>query len=192
MQDREQNVMQVTVNGISIELTQGDITDLAVDAVVNAANSELILGAGVAGAIARKGGPTIQQECYDLGDCEVGNAVITGAGNLPAKHVIHAVGPRMGEGNEPGKLAGATRSSLTLAERHKLSAIAFPAISTGVFGYPMEGCAKVMLRVIVDFTFEDLVSLKRVIVCLFDDGAYQIFADNLQQQIDELDESTLA
>lgn len=183
--------MQPTVNGISIELTIGDITDLAVDAIVNAANSELILGAGVAGAIARKGGPSIQQECYDLGDCEVGGAVITGAGNLPAKHVIHAVGPRMGEGNEPGKLASATRTSLMLAERHKLGSIAFPAISTGVFGYPMEGCAKVMLRAIVDFTFEDLTALKQVIVCLFDDNAYQIFAENLQKQLDELDQSTL-
>src|SRR5688572_23694775 len=123
--------MQVTVNGISIELVKGDITDLAVDAIVNAANEYLVLGAGVAGAIADKGGPSIQAECDLLRGCEVGSAKMTGAGNLPAKHVIHAVGPQMGEGNEPGKLAGATRTSLQIAERNGLQSIAFPAISTG-------------------------------------------------------------
>ncbi|MEP7286194.1 MAG: macro domain-containing protein [Chloroflexota bacterium] len=181
--------MQVTVNGVSIELTKGDITDLAVDAIVNAANSDLILGSGVAGAIYRKGGASIQDECDAIGHCDVGSAVMTGAGTLPAAHVIHAVGPRMGEGNEPGKLAGATRTSLALAERNKLASIALPALSTGVFGYPLEGCATVMLRVIVDFTFEGLTSLKQIIVCLFDDKAYQIFAEVLQKQIDDLDES---
>ena len=181
--------MQATVNGISIELTKGDITALQVDAIVNAANSDLILGSGVAGAIARRGGPSIQAECDRIAHCDVGSAVMTGGGNLPAAHVIHAVGPRMGEGNEPGKLAGATRTSLLIAEREGLSSIAFPAIWTGVFGYPLESCAEVMLRVIVDFTFEQLSSLKNIIMCLYDDRAYQIFTVALQKQLDGLDES---
>jgi len=179
--------MQSTINGVTIELMQGDITDLAVDAIVNAANSDLILGSGVAGAIARKGGPEIQAECLKIGHCEVGSAVITGSGRLPAAHVIHAVGPRMGEGNESGKLANATRTSLLLAERNQLVDIAFPAISTGVFGYPLESCAKIMLRVMIDFTFEDLTSLKRVILCLFDANAYGVFADEFKRQLAALD-----
>lgn len=181
--------MQATVNGVSIELTKGDISELAVDAIVNAANSDLILGSGVAGAISRRGGPSIQAECDRIAHCDVGSAVITGGGNLPAAHVIHAVGPRMGEGNEPGKLAGATRTSLMIAEREGLASIALPAISTGVFGYPLESCAEVMIRVIVDFTFEQLSSLKRIIMCLYDDRAYQIFVAALQKQLDGLDES---
>src|SRR4051812_35325279 len=135
-------MQQLTVNGVSIELTEGDITNLDLDAIVNAANSGLILGSGVAGAIRSKGGPTIQRECDAIGHCDVGSAVITGAGNLPAKHVIHAVGPRMGEGSEREKLAGATRSSLELARENGLSSIALPAISTGVFGYPIADCAQ--------------------------------------------------
>src|SRR5712691_3921195 len=162
-------LMQTIINGIAVELIKGDITAQEVDAIVNAANSGLILGAGVAGAIARKGGPSIQAECDKIGHCDVGSAVITGGGNLPATHVIHAVGPRMGEGNEPGKLAGATRTSLQLAERNRLESIAFPAISTGVFGYPLESCAQIMLRTIIDYTFEDLMSLQDIIICLYDD-----------------------
>ena len=180
--------MQATINGINLELVKGDITDLAVDAIVNAANQHLILGSGVAGAIDRKGGPSIQAECNRIGHCEVGSAVITGGGNLPARYVIHAVGPRMGEGNEPGKLAGATRSSLMLAEQHGLESIAFPAISTGVFGYPMEACARVMLRTMINFTFEDLNSLKRILVCLFDDSALAAFSARLQSELNELNQ----
>ncbi len=174
------------VNGVTIELVQGDITDLDVDAIVNAANEHLLLGSGVAGAIARKGGASIQDECLDIGWCEVGSAVITGGGTLIARHVIHAVGPRLGEGNERGKLANATRAALILAEQNGLESIALPAISTGVFGYPLEGCAQVMLRVIVDYTFEDLTHLKRIIVCLYDARAFGIFAQELQTQLAQL------
>lgn len=178
--------MQATINGITIELLQGDITELATDAIVNAANSQLILGAGVAGAIRRKGGPSIQDECLGLGHCEVGDAVITGGGNLPARHVIHAVGPRMGEGSEAGKLASAVRASLRLAEQHRLSSVALPAISTGVFGYPLEGCAEVMLRVIIDYTFEDLDFLRHVIVCLYDDHAFSVFRTTFERKLHDL------
>lgn len=178
--------MQAVVNGITVTLMQGDITDLDADAIVNAANEQLILGAGVAGAIRAKGGPSIQEECLLIGRCEVGNAVITGAGELAARHVIHAVGPRMGEGSEPGKLANAVRSSLALAEQHQLASLALPAISTGVFGYPLEGCADVMLRVIIDYTFEDLDYLDQVIVCLYDQQAFDIFAAEFARKLDQL------
>jgi O-acetyl-ADP-ribose deacetylase (regulator of RNase III) len=179
------------LNNVTVELVQGDITELETDAIVNAANSHLILGAGVAGAIRRKGGPSIQEECYAIGYCEVGDAVITGGGNLKARHVIHSVGPRMGEGSEAGKLANAVRASLNLAEQNGLHSIAFPAISTGVFGYPLEGCAEVMLRVIGDYTFEDLHNLQRIVVCLYDEHAFAVFASEFQRKFRELkDESS--
>jgi O-acetyl-ADP-ribose deacetylase (regulator of RNase III) len=178
------------LNNVTIELVQGDITDLETDAIVNAANSRLILGAGVAGAIRRKGGPSIQEECYAIGHCDVGSAVITGGGNLKARYVIHAVGPRMGEGSEAGKLANAVRASLNLAEQNGLHSVAFPAISTGIFGYPLEGCAEVMLHVIGDYTFEDLCNLQRVIVCLYDEYAFAVFASEFRRKFQELkDES---
>lgn len=181
-------MMEAVIHGIQIKLIQGDITDLAVDAIVNPANSQLILGAGVAGAIYRKGGPTIQQECLEIGWCDVGDAVITGGGNLKARHVIHAVGPRLGEGNEPGKLASATRNSLTLAEAHNLNSIALPAISTGIFGFPLEACAQVMLRVAIDFTFEEVSHLKTIILCLYDSQAFAIFTREFKVQLSQLED----
>jgi O-acetyl-ADP-ribose deacetylase (regulator of RNase III) len=181
--------MQTVLNRVTIELIQGDITELDTDAIVNAANSHLILGTGVAGAIRAKGGPSIQEECSAIGHCEVGGAVITGGGGLKARHVIHAVGPRMGEGDEADKLANAVRASLNLAEQNQLGSIALPAISTGVFGYPLEGCADVMLRVIVDTTYEDLSSLNHIIVCLYDARAFGIFRDELQRKLDALDDN---
>lgn len=181
--------MQTQINGITLALAQGDITDLDTDAIVNAANSQLLLGSGVAGAIRRKGGPSIQEECLKIGYCEVGDAVITGAGDLKARYVIHAVGPRMGEGGERGKLASAVRASLDLAEKHNLQSIAFPAISTGVFGFPLEACATVMLRVIIDHTFEEGSSLKRIVVCLYDHHAYEVFEQELRAQLGGLPET---
>ena len=116
-----------------------------IDAIVNPANEKLELGTGVAGAIREKGGPSIQKECDRIGGTAVGTAVITGAGDLPIKHVLHAVGPRMGEGDEDRKLASAVRASLALADRHGLKSIAIPAISTGNFGFPVNRCARVTL-----------------------------------------------
>lgn len=167
---------------------RGDITELDVDVVVNAANTQLILGSGVAGAIHRKGGPSIQEECLRIGWCDVGEAVITTAGTLPARYVIHAVGPRMGEGNEPGKLASATRASLTLAEHHQLNTIALPAISTGVFGFPLEACAEIMLRVAIDITFEEFQHLNSITFCLYDQAAYNIFQNEFSRQLRELED----
>jgi O-acetyl-ADP-ribose deacetylase (regulator of RNase III) len=142
--------MQLNVKDSVIELVQGDITELDTDAIVNAANAQLQLGGGVAGAIRRKGGPKIQAECDHAvrrGPIRVGEAAITTAGTLKARHVIHAVGPRMGvDRPEDELLASATRAALELADKHGLKTIAFPAISTGVFGYPIERCAAVMIE----------------------------------------------
>jgi len=163
-----------------VELVKGDITELEVDAIVNAANSRLKMGGGVAGAILRKGGWSIQEECDKIGYCPVGGAVITGAGKLKAKYVIHAVGPRMGEGDEDRKLRNATLNSLKLAEKHGIKSIAFPAISTGIFGFPKDRCAKIMLRTAVDY-LKAGSSIERVIFCLYDDETYQIFAEELNR-----------
>ncbi|MCK4352571.1 macro domain-containing protein [candidate division WOR-3 bacterium] len=166
-----------------IKLIQGDITELDVDAIVNAANSHLQLGGGVAGAILRKGGQSIQDECDKIGFAPVGEAVITTGGHLKAKYIIHAVGPRMGEGNEDNKLLNATLNSLKIAQEHKLESIAFPAISTGIFGYPLDKCAKIMLKTTKEFLAKNNIP-KEVIFCLYDDTAYQVF-DIVKQELEK-------
>ena len=172
--------MMLRVGRSIIELVKGDITELEVDAIVNAANSRLKMGGGVAGAILRKGGWSIQEECDKIGYCPVGGAVITGAGRLKARYVIHAVGPRMGEGDEDRKLRDATLNSLKLAEEHGVRSIAFPAISTGIFGFPKDRCAKIMLRTAADY-LKAGSGIERVIFCLYDDETYQIFAEELKR-----------
>ena len=168
----------VQIGNGAIRLLQGDITEMRVDAIVNAANAQLILGGGVAGAIRRKGGPSIQEECDKIGGTFVGGAVITGAGNLPARYVIHAVGPRLGEGNEDEKLTNATLNSLKLAEAKGIKSIAFPAISTGIFGYPVDRCADIMLNASADF-LKTAQTVKDIYFCLWDDAAYKVFEDKL-------------
>lgn len=158
----------------TIDLAEGDITELSVDAVVNPASAQLILGGGVAGAIKRKGGSSIQNECNKIGSISAGQAVITTAGNLKAKYVIHAVGPRMGEGDEDEKLKNAALNSLKIAEENKLESIAFPAVSTGIFGYPVDRCAKIMLNTTVEFLKSRDLELK-VIFCLFGHSAFDVF-----------------
>ncbi|MGA1822898.1 MAG: macro domain-containing protein [Thermoplasmatota archaeon] len=138
------------IGKVAVELVEGDITAQDTDAVVNAANEHLILGGGVAGAIRSRGGPSIQAECDRIGHTPVGSAAITGAGSLPAEYVIHAVGPRMGEGSEFEKLRSCVRRSLELAEEKGLRSISFPAISTGIFGVPPSVAAPAMVWGIVD------------------------------------------
>jgi O-acetyl-ADP-ribose deacetylase (regulator of RNase III) len=175
--------MQIRISNSILELVKGDITELSCDAIVNAANAQLVLGGGVAGAIRRKGGPAIGTECNKIGGTFVGGAVITGAGNLKAKYVIHAVGPQMGEGDEDNKLKNATLNSLKLADKHKLHSITFPAISTGIFGYPVDRCAKIMLSTIIDY-LKDNTGIKKVTMCLFDDKISGIFEDRLKELAD--------
>ncbi len=174
----------VQVGKFSVELVKGDITELDTDAIVNAANSKLQHGAGVAGAIVNKGGYVIQRESDKLRFCPVGNAVITTAGKLKAKYVIHVVGPVNGEGNEDVKLKSATTSALKLADKHKLKSIAFPAISTGAFGFPKDRCANIMLNAVLEYANED-TGLKKVVFCLYDDEAFRIFSKTLGLIVDK-------
>lgn len=170
--------MERGIKNSILELTQGDITNSATDAIVNAANVSLILGGGVAGAIARKGGPKIQEECNKIGGTYVGGAVITTGGNLPAKYVIHAAGPRYGEGDEDNKLRNATLNSLKLADEKGLKSIAFPAISTGIFGFPIERCAKIMLGTVMEY-LQGSTSIERVIFCLYMEKDFNVFKEEL-------------
>jgi O-acetyl-ADP-ribose deacetylase (regulator of RNase III) len=170
------------VNNCNLILIEGDITELDVDAIVNAANSQLQLGSGVAGAIREKGGPSIQEECDKLGGTYVGGAVLTGAGNLKAKHVIHAVGPKMGEGEEESKLRNATMNSLLVAAEHGLKSIAFPAISTGVFGFPIDKCADIMLTVAVEY-LKRPGNLEEVSFCLWGEENYSIFKSTIERMV---------
>ncbi|HYO12749.1 MAG TPA: macro domain-containing protein [Thermoanaerobaculia bacterium] len=178
--ETSENRVTLTLDKTQLELIEGDITDLEVDVIVNAANEDLQLGAGVAGAIRQKGGASIQEECNRIGHTPVGTAVMTGAGNLKARRVIHTVGPRMGEGDEDKKLASAVRAALALADRRGLKSIALPAISTGVFGFPMERAARIMLTEIHRF-LQGGTKLERVIVCLHGEEAFQIFKRELRR-----------
>ncbi len=172
--------MEVNIAGRTLELTQGDITEMDTDAIVNAANAQLVLGGGVAGAIRRKGGPRIQEECDRIGGTFVGGAVITTGGKLKARHVVHAVGPRMGEGDEDEKLRNATVNSLKLADEHRLKSIAFPALSTGIFGFPIQRCAEIMLTTAVEYLRGD-TGLERVVFCLFGQDSFEVFAGQLRR-----------
>ncbi len=167
-------------NRKKIKIVEGNIALLDCEAVVNAANKSLQLGGGVAGAIRTYGGPTIQKECDKLAPIGVGQAVITGAGNLKAKSVIHAVGPVYGEGNEEEKLASATLSSLRIARDRKIQTIAFPAISTGVYGFPIEKCASIMLRAALEFLRKNDFP-KEIVFCLYGQEAYSIFLKTLER-----------
>ncbi|MFQ6095627.1 MAG: macro domain-containing protein [Candidatus Bathyarchaeia archaeon] len=174
--------MKVKIERTVLELVKGDITNLSVDCIVNTANSQLRLGGGVAGAIRRKGGPKIQEECNKIiskrGSIPTGGVVITSGGNLKAKYVIHAVGPVLGEGDEDSKLRDATINSLKLADEHKITSIAFPAISTGYFGLPKKRCAGVMLPAAISY-IEGGTRIERIIFCLYDQETFDIFRKTL-------------
>jgi len=170
------------ISGRTLRLMRGDITTLSCDAIVNAANSALQLGAGVAGAIRAQGGPEIQEECDRIGRCPVGSAVLTGAGELPCRYVIHAVGPRLGEGDEESKLRGAASAALSCAREKGLRSIALPAISTGIFGFPLEQAAGVLLQAAIDHLRGE-TSLDEIIFCLFSDRDYEVFAEKLAETL---------
>jgi len=170
---------EITIGNSKIKLTQGDITELKTDVIVNAANAQLRLGSGVAGAIKRKGGPLIQEECNKIGGTfDIGGAVITTGGKLKAKRVIHAVGPRMGEGNEDEKLKNATLNSLKLMDKHEFKTIAFPAISTGVFGYPIEKCAEIMISTAKEY-LSGATQIEEVVFCLYTKPDFEVFKKKL-------------
>jgi O-acetyl-ADP-ribose deacetylase (regulator of RNase III) len=180
--------MQTQINHTTLELVQGDITELDTDAIVNAANEHLAHGGGVAGVISRKGGRVIQRESNDWvrqhGPVRTGTAAITSGGRLKARHVIHTVGPVYdGTPRSAERLASAVRAALQMADEHGLRSIALPAISTGIFGYPMEEAAQVMLQAAIAY-LEQGTSLERVVFCLYGQSAFDIFARELAAQID--------
>ena len=168
------------INHTSLELIQADITTLDVDAIVNAANNSLLGGGGVDGAIHRASGPQLLAECRTLGGCATGEAKITKGYRLKARHVIHTVGPiYSGSPRDAELLAAAVRNSLHLADAHHLASIAFPAISTGVYGYPVREAAHVILATIIDCLKAE-TRLERVIMCLYDGRALAVFQETLK------------
>ncbi|MBI5204556.1 MAG: macro domain-containing protein [Nitrospirae bacterium] len=165
----------------TLRLVQGDITERDVDAIVNAANSHLQHGGGVAGAIVRKGGQIIQDESDKIGYTPVGTAVITSAGKLPSKFVIHTVGPRMGEGDEDNKLKSAVNSTLQLASGNGLKSVSMPAISSGIFGFPKDRCAKILVGESANFLKTQKASIEVVEFCVYDDNTMEHFKRELER-----------
>ena len=171
-------------------IVQGDITRQTTDAIVNAANSSLMGGGGVDGAIHRAGGPSILEECRKIvasqGRLPAGKAVITTAGNMPARYVIHTVGPiwRGGASGEAGLLASAYRESLNLAAENHLTTISFPSISTGAYSYPLDEAARIALETVADFLRED-TPIEEVVFVLFDSRTFEAYAAALRRMKEE-------
>ena len=173
--------MEVKIGPASLELVEGDITRQDTEAIVNAANTRLVPGGGVDGAIHRAGGPAIEAEARQLGGCPRGEARITTGGKLKARYVIHTVGPiyKNGLHREPELLALCYRESLKLASAKGIRSLAFPSISTGVYGYPMEDAARVALKTVTDY-LTDHPEIERVRFVLFGRAAYEVYKKALQ------------
>jgi O-acetyl-ADP-ribose deacetylase (regulator of RNase III) len=172
--------MKVIIGTAILELVEGDITQQTVDAIVNAANTTLLGGGGVDGAIHRAGGPTILEQCRQVGGCPTGEAVITTGGNLPAKRVIHTVGPvwRDGSHREPALLQSAYKNSLLQAERHQCSSIAFPSISTGAYRFPLDKASPIALSTVIDY-LKGTTTIKAVRFVLFDRATRAAYEETL-------------
>jgi O-acetyl-ADP-ribose deacetylase len=173
-------ISQISIKGKMIRLVRGDITERNVDVIVNAANSYLRYGGGLAAAIVRKGGKIIQEESDKIGVVPVGNAVITGSGTLPCKVVIHAVGPKFGEGKEDQKLRSAMKNTLILAQANGFKSISIPAISSGIFGFPKDKCAKILVNESIRFITNSSSrprdsSLQTVEFCILDEETLEQF-----------------
>jgi O-acetyl-ADP-ribose deacetylase (regulator of RNase III) len=160
--------------GDRIEIRQGDITELDVDAIVNAANNDLQLGGGLSGAIRRKGGPQIQYECDKIATIPVGGAAITSGGNLKARHVIHAASMQLGGATNAHSLRSSTAHALRIAAQNGLKSIALPAVGAGIGGFPIRDCAEIMLRETVRH-FEQPSSIEKVYFVLFDKATLAVF-----------------
>jgi O-acetyl-ADP-ribose deacetylase (regulator of RNase III) len=171
--------MKVKVGRTEILIERGDITDWEVDAIVNAANSHLWMGAGVAGAIKKKGGIIIEEEAVRQGPVEVGEAVVTTAGNLAATYVIHAAAMSQDLKTDAQKIAQATRSSLKRADDHKILSIAFPALGTGVGGFPPAQAAEAMLGAVLEHLKAGTTTLQKIVFVLYQDEALKAFTETL-------------
>ena len=176
--------MKVSFHQSTLEIVQGDITQQDTEAIGNAANSALAGGGGVDGAIHRAGGPALMSELRaKYKGCPTGSAVITGGGNLKAKYVIHAVGPRYsGSPKDPELLSSAYRKSLELCTQNKIYSMAFPSISTGIYGYPVEEASRVALKTVMDY-LKDHPAIKLVQFVLFDSKTYSVYKEALQELI---------
>ena len=157
-----------------IVIQRGDLTEMDVDAIVNAANNDLLLGGGVAGAIRRKGGEKIQRECNEIGTIPIGFAAITTGGNLKARHVIHAASMELGGATHSEALRRSTAHAFRVASEHALKTIAFPAIGTGIGGFPVEECAEIMLREAAQHLKTE-TSLKTIYFVLYDEASKKVF-----------------
>jgi O-acetyl-ADP-ribose deacetylase len=167
-----------------IEIMKGDITTLKVDAIVNAANTSLLGGGGVDGAIHRAAGPGLLSECRKIGGCPTGEARITGAHNLPTKHVIHTVGPMYrGKAEDPNLLSSCYLNSLKLAVKHDITSIAFPAISCGIYGYPIKEACKIAIDTTCNFLKQNS-SLKKIVFILFSVDNYNVYTEYLKRLSD--------
>jgi len=175
-------IKDILINNVSIKIIKGDITESNVDVIVNAANSHLQHGGGVAGAISTKGGPVIQKESDTIGYVPVGECAMTSGGRLRAPHVIHAVGPRMGEGDEENKLKKAINNVLKLATSKELKSIAIPAISAGIFGFPKDKCARILVEETAAFVRVEKTALKEIVFCLLDTDIINYFATEIMKQ----------
>ncbi|NLX61929.1 MAG: O-acetyl-ADP-ribose deacetylase [Tissierellia bacterium] len=175
-----------TYKDVKLYLVQGDITTMAVDAIVNAANNTLLGGGGVDGAIHRAGGPTILEQCKKIGGCPTGEARITTAGNMPSKYVIHAVGPvyKGGNKNEDKLLYSAYYNSLKLAKEYNLKTIAFPAISTGAYGYPKDEACHIAIKAVMDFIDKE-GGIEEVYFVLFGQDNYTLYEEKLNSKLNK-------
>jgi O-acetyl-ADP-ribose deacetylase (regulator of RNase III) len=185
-------ITKAIIKQTQIDLVQGDITEQQVDAIINAANSSLLGGGGVDGAIHRKAGSQLLEETRQIGGCPTGEARISGGYNLPADHVIHAVGPVYGNENAPQLLASAHTHSLKLADEHNLTTIAFPAISTGIYGYPLEEAAPIALRTVCEYIASHDPGFDLVRFVLFTEDALQAFQRALGDVVNNRDDVTAA
>jgi O-acetyl-ADP-ribose deacetylase (regulator of RNase III) len=174
--------MKVKVNKVTIQVVQDDILSLDVNGIVNSTDPNLHLNP----ALLLSAGLKLQEAVNSIGWCDIGDAVITDAGDLPFLKIIHAVGPRWGEGSERGKLANATLACLRLAEKHHLRSLALPAISAGILGYPLENCARTIITQTIDYTFENPRFLKLVVICLDNLTAMSVFQNELKLQVEQL------
>ena len=182
----EKGTVEADINGVKASVITGDITRQNTDAIVNAANSELMGGGGVDGAIHQAGGASILAECKEIvsrqGRLPAGKAVITSGGNLPARYVIHTVGPVWygGGKGEQELLASAYRESLKLAAENNLSSVSFPSISTGIYGYPVDKAAKVAIEAIILFLKQEASSIKEVVLVSFDVNTFKVYSEALK------------
>ena len=174
--------MSWRINNVRVDVLQGDLTQQDVDAIVNAANNDLELGGGVAGAIARAGGPEIQAECHTIGSIDVGDAAITTGGRLKARHVIHAASMRLGGRTTAENLRRSTKRSLEIANERELRTIAFPAVGTGIARFPLDECARIMVEEVAAHARHG-TSLMEVRFVLFGEEAEEAFRAEAGRQL---------